>query len=280
MKIGVSLFLWTDFVEQQHFKYFDELKTAGFDGVEIPLMAGDEAHYKVVGQAIKDAGLECTTMSLGLPDKHLISQNAKERAAGLDFLKWAVDISSLLGSKMLSGPLHSAPAIFTGDFPTAQEKLWAAEGLYALAEYAQLSDVAVAIEYLNHFESYLCNTMADTQALIDLKPHANLGIQLDTHHAHYEENNMRDAILCGGSNIKYVQISESNRGTPGAGLIDFNVVFSALKEIKYDGWLTIEAFSWKHEQLRKNLHLWRELYTSEKDCYTKGIELIRSHWFG
>jgi D-psicose/D-tagatose/L-ribulose 3-epimerase len=280
MKIGVSLFLCTDFVEQQHFKYFDELKAAGFDGVEIPLMAGDEAHYKVVGQAIKDAGLECTTMSLGLPDKHLISQHAKERAAGLDFLKRAEDISSLLDSKKLSGPLHSAPAIFTGNFPTAQEKLWAAEGLYAVAEYAQKSNVGIAIEYLNHFESYLCNTMADTQALIALKPHANLGIQLDTHHAHYEENNMRDAILHGGSNIKYVQISESNRGAPGAGLIDFNVVFSALKEIKYDGWLTVEALSGKHQQLRKYLQFWRELYTSEQDCYTKGIELIRSHWFG
>ncbi|MCF2946655.1 sugar phosphate isomerase/epimerase [Paraglaciecola aquimarina] len=280
MKIGVSLFLWTDFVEQQHFKYFEKLKAAGFDGVEIPLMAGDETHYKLVAQAIKNAGLECTTMSLGLPDKHLISQDPKARAAGLDFLKWAVDMSHLLGSKMLSGPLHSAPAIFTGNFPTEQEKMWAANGLYDLAEYAQQFDIGIAVEYLNHFESYLCNTMADTQALINLNPHANLGIQLDTHHAHYEENNMRDAIIHGGSNIKYVQISESNRGTPGAGLIDFNEVFTALKHIEYDGWLTVEAFSWKHEQLRKNLHLWRELYTSEKDCYSKGFELIRSYWFG
>lgn len=279
MKVGVSLFLWTDFVEQKHFKHFDELKKAGFDGVEIPLMAGNAAHYKQVAEAIKNAGLECTTMSLGMPEKHLISQKSAERQAGLDFLKWAVDMSAILGSEMLSGPLHSAPAIFTGDFPTDMEKMWAAEGLFELADYGSRDGVAIAIEYLNHFESYLCNTMEHTQALIALKPHSNLGVQLDTHHAHYEENNMRDAILRGEGEIKYVQISESNRGAPGAGLIDFDVVFTALKDIQYDGWLTVEAFSWKHHKLRKNLHLWRELYESEEDCYTKGIELIRSHWY-
>ncbi len=278
MKIGVSLFLWTDFVEQQHFKYFEQLKAAGFDGVEIPLMTGDAAHYKKVAQAIKNAGLECTTMSLGMPEKHFISDNIHEREAGLDFLKWAVDMSDILGSKMLSGPLHSAPAIFSGNFPTLAEKKWAAEGIYKLADYAKQKDISIAIEYLNHFESYLCNTMADTLALIELQPHDNVGIQLDTHHAHLEENNMRDAILCGGKQIKYVQISESNRGIPGEGLIDFNTVFSALKDIHYDGWLTVEAFSWQHEQLRKNLHLWRALYESEAECYTKAIKLIKSHW--
>lgn len=278
MKIGISMFLWTNFVEQQHFKHFDELKKAGFDGVEIPLFTGNAAHYKQVAKAIKNAGLECTTMSLGMPERHLISQYGSERQAGLDSLKWAVDMSNILGSEMLSGPLHSAPAIFTGEFPTETEKTWAAEGLYELADYGSQSSIVIAIEYLNHFESYLCNTMADTLALTALKPHANLGIQLDTHHAHYEENDMREAILLGGEQIKYVQISESNRGTPGEGLIDFDVIFTALRDIQYNGWLTVEAFSWKHEQLRKNLHLWRALYKSEEDCYTKGIELIRSHW--
>ena len=59
MKTAVNLFLWTDFVQEEHFKHFNELKRSGYDGVEIPLLVGDATHYKNVAKAIKGEGLEC-----------------------------------------------------------------------------------------------------------------------------------------------------------------------------------------------------------------------------
>ena len=40
----------------------------------------------------------------------------------------------------------------------------------------------------------------------------------------------------------HVHISENDRGTPGTGHVHWDETFAALHKVKYDGWLTIEAF--------------------------------------
>ena len=57
--------------------------------------------------------------------------------AGLEHLKWAIDCCKALGREVPGGPLHSAPGAFNGNFPTDEEKAWAAEGLNKAAEYGQ-----------------------------------------------------------------------------------------------------------------------------------------------
>ncbi|MCM8528707.1 MAG: TIM barrel protein, partial [Lentisphaeraceae bacterium] len=115
MKIGINLFLWTHFVEEKHFKYLDSLKEAGYDGVEIPIIEGDSAHYKKLAQAIKEAGLECTSTSTCMPDKNIISSDPAVRRKGREHIKWAIEMSAILESQMIGGPLHSAPGVFTGN---------------------------------------------------------------------------------------------------------------------------------------------------------------------
>ena len=41
MKTGMNLLLWTTHVTEEHFPLFAKLKKTGFDGVELPLFAGD-----------------------------------------------------------------------------------------------------------------------------------------------------------------------------------------------------------------------------------------------
>ena len=38
-----------------------------------------------------------------------------------------------------------------------------------------------------------------------------------------------------------MHVDDSNRLQPGTGHLDFAAVFSALREIRYDGWLTLEC---------------------------------------
>ncbi len=47
MKTGMNLLLWTTHVTEEHFPLFAKLKKAGYDGVELPLFAGDATHYKI-----------------------------------------------------------------------------------------------------------------------------------------------------------------------------------------------------------------------------------------
>ncbi|EDM28087.1 D-Tagatose 3-epimerase [Lentisphaera araneosa HTCC2155] len=277
-KVGINMMLWTPFVEEKHFPIFNDLKNAGYDGVEIPLFEGDLEHYKKVKEALDDLGLECTTSTACLEDRNLISPDEKCREAALQHLKWAVDCSAILGSEALCGPFHSAPGVLTGKAPSSEEMNWAIKGLRELADYAKGKDVLLTIEYLNRFESHLTNTLAQTVELVEAVGADNLGIHYDTHHAHLEEYSLSEAIQQAGKHIKHVQYSESNRGIPGQGQVNWQENTSALKEIGYEGWVVIEAFTQNDPGIVAALHLWRPLFSSEREVYDAGIALVKKFW--
>ena len=102
--------------------------------------------------------------------------------------------------------------------------------------------VTLAIEPLNRFETYFLNTAADAAALCDQIGHPNVGILFDTFHANIEEKSIGQAYRTVGRHLKHVHTCENDRGTPGSGHVEWKEVFEALRDMRYDGWLTIESF--------------------------------------
>ena len=278
MKLGINFLLWTVHVTEEYYHLFDKLKKAGYDGVEIPLVIGNERDYKQMAQAIKDAGLEVTCTSNGSVDKNIISADASIRQAGLDHIKWGVDMAQVLGSKLIGGPIHVAPGQFTGAGPQEQEYLWAAEQLKKAAVYADGADVSLAMELLNRFECYLTNTIEQGKYLSQLVDHPRVGIHYDTHHANMEEKSITQAIQSGGKDILHVHFSESHRGILGQGQVDFAESVSALKSIGYDDWVTIECFTTKVDGLRQAVAMWREQFDSDGVCYTESAKYAHNIW--
>ena len=100
----------------------------------------------------------------------------------------------------------------------------------------------------------------------------------DTHHAHIEEQEVRSAIVDSGAAVGHVHISENDRGTPGAGLVDWRTTFAALHEIDYDGWLVIESFSRAMPEFAAAVKIWRDFAGSPEEIYENGLRFIRSSW--
>ena len=65
---------------------------------------------------------------------------------------------------------------------------------------------------------------------------------------------------------------------PGAGHIDFQSVFNALKRVGYDRWMTIESFGSPLPDLAAASKIWRQLFASDVDVYEKGFRLMRDGW--
>jgi D-psicose/D-tagatose/L-ribulose 3-epimerase len=281
MKIGMNLLLWTPFVTEEHFGILPKLKATGFDGVEVPLFAGDVPHYQKVAQAIKDNGLGCTTCTV-IPDgeHNPISDDPKSRAGALDYLRWAIDCNAALGSEVLCGPYYHplGSKFFTGRGPTQEEKERAAEVHRQIADYAQKVGVALAIECLNRFECYFLNTIADGVAHAQRVNHPNFGVMYDSFHANVEE---KDPVGCIKTNIKairHVHISENDRGTPGKGHVPFKKIIKTLRAGGYDRWMTIEAFGTSLPELAATTCVWRELSASPEECYQFGFKTIKEGW--
>ena len=278
MKIGMNLLLWTGFVTEADFATMAKIKAAGFDGVELPLFDGTAEHYKTIRAELDKQGLACSTVTVMNPENNPISPDAAIRTAAVDRLKWAVEMNHILGSHAMCGPYHSPLGVFSGSGPTADEKARAAEVLRQAADFAQQAKLTLAIEYLNRFECYFLTTAADARALVKSVNHPSFRCMYDTFHAHIEEKSQAGAIETVKDVFAHVHISENDRGTPGTGQVRWDEAFSTLKKTGYDGWFVIEAFGRALPDLAAATRVWRDLFPSPEEVYTKGIEFIRRKW--
>ena len=279
MKIGFNMLLWTTHVTEEDFPHLKAIKKAGYDGVEIPLFAGDPSHFKKVGKAIKDNGLDCTSVTV-IPDEehNPISADAKHRQGAVDHLKWAIDCSEVLGSNLLCGPIYQPLGVFSGQAPTEEEKQRAADVHRKASDLAAKANVTLALEFLNRFECYFLNTMADAAAYVKRVNHPNCGVMFDTFHANIEEKDPVGCISKHMDAIKHVHISENDRGTPGKGHIDWPGTFKALRSGGYDEWLVIEAFGRALPDLAAATRVWRDFFPSRDGVYIEGLKFIKEQW--
>jgi D-psicose/D-tagatose/L-ribulose 3-epimerase len=278
MKTGMNLLLWTTHVTAEHFPLLGKLKAAGFDGVEIPVFEGDEAHYRKVKAELDKHGLACTAVTVVGPEANPISPDAAVRKAALERIKWAINMSAVMGGEILCGPYHSPLAVFSGDPPTEDEKKRAADVLRAAADEAQKCKVRLAIEYLNRFECYFLTTAADAKALVQRVNHPYFRTMWDTFHANIEEKGIAKTIEATADSFIHVHISENDRGTPGSGHVHWKETFQTLRKVKYDGWLTIEAFGRSLPALAAATKVWRDLFPNAEEVYTHGHKFMKRMW--
>jgi D-psicose/D-tagatose/L-ribulose 3-epimerase len=257
-RIGFNVLVWSAVMSDDLMPIIDRLQKIGYDGIECFIGSPDPVAYKRIGDHVRSLGMGMTSVTVVGKDENPISDSATVRAKGLERIKWAIDRAHDLGTRILCGPCHSAHAVFAQHAPEDREYGWAAEVLHAAGEYAAQADIVLALEALNRFECYLCNTMEQMTRLVKQADHPNVKAMYDTHHANIEEKKIADALHTIAPYLAHVHISENDRGTPGSGHVPWDDNFSALADINYQGWLTIEAFSRNDPDFANAIGVWRE----------------------
>lgn len=276
MRIGFNLLLWTTHVTDAHMTHIAALKAAGYDGVEIPIFEGAPAHYRTLGALLREEGLGVTAITVIPDEQHSpISEVAAHRQGAIDHLAWATECAAELGSPMLCGPFHQPLGQFSGHGPTEAERGHCAEVHRAAAEHAGSAGITLVMEYLNRFECYFANTMADALAHAARVDHPGFGVMHDTFHANIEEADPIGIIAESRPFLRHIHISENTRGTPGRGHLPWPDIFAAIRASGYDGWLTIEAFGRALPALAAATRVWRDLSASPEQVFTEGLALIR-----
>ncbi|NQD69379.1 sugar phosphate isomerase/epimerase [Sphingobacterium shayense] len=274
-KIGFNLLAWSAGVSPVVFPLMERLKTIGYDGVEILIASQNNQEYKDLAQHASQLSLEVNTVLVMGEQENPISPDTAIRSAGLERINWAIDRAYDVGATVLCGPFHSAHGVFAAHAPTEEEFKWAAEVLNQAGEYAKQAGVVLALEAVNRFETYLCNTMEKLAHLIELSDHPHVRAMYDTHHANIEEKRIKEPIERISPYLAHVHISENDRGTPGIGLVHWEEVFSSLRDVNYEGWYTIEAFSRDDPDFANAINVWRE-YSDPWEIAEHGYAFIRS----
>ena len=272
-KIGMNLLLWGTEINESLFPVLEQIKAAGYDGVEVPIFDTNPDHWTSWRKKLDELQLGRVAVTINGPDHHLISQDPAMRQKTLDRNKQALDCAAVLGSQLLTGPYHSALGVFTGSPASAEERSWAIENLHALAEHSASLGITMGLEYLNRFESYLVSCADELIALVDEVNHPNCQLMFDSFHANIEETNLGEAIRKMGKRLVHVQLSENTRGTLGSGHVDFESILFALSSIGYTGMISIEAFSTKLAAA----NIWRKMFESEMQLVNDSIQFLKQH---
>jgi len=118
------------------------------------------------------------------------------------------------------------------------------KSLFEVLEFAEKNNVSICMEY----EPGLLIEKSDDVFELS-KNFKNLGLNLDTCHVEVLNEDFSKVIHKFKHKIFHTHISDCNNSIhyhliPGYGEIDFTAIFSNLKEINYDGFLTAELYTY------------------------------------
>ena len=278
MKYGMNLLLWTGHVTSEQFPLLAKLKQTGFDGVELPLFMGDAAHYKTVRKELDANGLGCTAVTVVNANNNPISPDAAIRQAGLDHIKSGAGDDGhsrrrgrspgRITRPLASSQVRGQPLMRRNAAPTCCARRPSCAAGQGQARHRISQPLRVLFSH----------DRGRRRALVKAVDHPWFRMMYDTFHANIEEKQVAGVIEAVADSTIHVHISENDRGTPGTGHVQWDETFKALKKIKYDGWMTIEAFGRALPDLAAATRVWRDLFPNAEEVYTQGLRFMKSKW--
>ncbi|UCH26592.1 MAG: sugar phosphate isomerase/epimerase [Trueperaceae bacterium] len=210
----------------------------GYESIEI---GGEPDKYdtKEVRKLLKDNGLRCWgSISLMFTGLDLIQADAAGRENTVTYLKDCVTmVKELEGEIMSIVPSEVGKVNAQADEET--EWNWAVEGLREVYAHAQKEGVRIAVEPLNRFETNFLNRH-DQALLLAEAVGPECGVCLDAFHMNIEEVDFRQALLNARDRLFDYHVADNNRMGCGQGALNWRDIVGTLKEIGYDGALTVE----------------------------------------
>ncbi len=276
--LGIHALVWTGTWERKDIDFaIGSSSKLGFDIIEIPLLNPYNFDATYSRKVLEKNQIQAVT-SLGLSeDTDISSDDPEKRKNGAKLLSKALEMTFQLGSKYMGGVLYSALRKYHAP-PTKNAFQYSSDIIRDLCHKAKKMGIKIGLEPVNRYESNLINTASKALEFIELTECENLCVHLDSYHMNIEESNYRESILQCGRKLGYFHIGENHRGYLGKGHINFGEIFSAMKDINYQGPLTFESFSSSvvEPQLSNTLGVWRNLWDDSSNLAKKAKSYLDS----
>jgi len=278
MQFGVNTWVWVSPLGDADIaRLVPQVASMGFDAIEFPIEIPDSYNYHTAGALARAAGLRVSVAAAMGPDHDLIHPDATIRTNGAAYVRHCI-AAAAMGAPTLMGPMYSAVGRTWQMSASEHERDTAilVDTLRELAGYAHEHGVTLALEPLSRFETSFLNTAQQMIAVVDRVDHPACGMMLDTFHMNIEEQSAAVAIQAAGSRLKQFHACENDRGTPGAGSVQWASVRDALRAIGYDGSIVIESFTDQVQSIARAAAIWRPLAASQDDLARDGLRFLKT----
>jgi D-psicose/D-tagatose/L-ribulose 3-epimerase len=278
IRFGMHSSLWSaDWTPQAAELAVPEAAKYGLQVIEVSLLnpsVVDVAHSRALFKehGVAPSGSLCLPMEVTAP-RHPHAAEA--------FLMSALDVAQGLGCTFLGGVTYSTLGWRSGSPPTEEEYENIVVALKPVARRAAGCGITIGLEPCNRYETHLLNTADQALRLMDRIDEPNLTIHLDTYHMNIEEKGLAAGFETAGDATSYIHLSESHRGVPGTGSVDWDETFAALHENAFHGDLVIESFVTLPAEIASALSVWRPVAKDRYEVLDRGVpylkDLARKH---
>lgn len=275
LRYAVHAYAWTSRWTRDSLRLLERARELGFDAFEVPLMDLDEVDPRSIRKEAERLGLAVVTSTVLSEATDVSSPDADTRKRGVAYLVRCVEVAAEMGALSLSGVLYGALGKRIATFPGREYYERAAEALKHVARKAEEAGLLVGIEPVNRYESFLVNTCDQALELLAMIGEPNVRIHLDSYHMNIEEHDFYTPTKKALPYLCHYHLSESHRGIPGTGTVDWDGIFRALAEGGYRGVVGMESFVEVSDSMRAGTCIWRKMAPSSDVLLQEGLAFLK-----
>lgn len=275
LKYAVHAYAWTNRWREKDESLVDHAAKLDFDTIEIPLMDIDEMRSGEIRKRLEKNKIGAVTSTALSLETDITSDDPGVRKKGLAYLKRCIDLTAEMGGTFFTGVIYSAIGRKIERFPDASHYRKSAEALADAARYAQKYSLTLGLEPVNRYETFLLNTADQALDLRKQIGEPNVAVHLDAYHMNIEESGFYEPVKKAAPHLCHFHLSESHRGTPGTGTVDWEAVFRGLHDGGYAGLVGLESFIEVADSMRAATCVWRKMAPSSDELLTKGLAFLK-----
>ncbi len=234
MQIAIHNWMRAEPVE----KTLARIASQGYDALEIE---GSPEKYdtKYIRGLLKSHGLRCWgSVTLMLEQRNLLAKDEAQRAASVQYVKDVITMVKELEGYMVSVVPGTVGKVVSDGTPE-EEWNWAVASMQEVYAHSQKEGIRIGIEPINRFETYFVNRGAQAYELAKATG-PDCGVCLDIFHMNLEENDYYQVIRDCQDRLVGFHVADNNRMAPGMGRLDWSKIVQTLKEVGFDGALSVE----------------------------------------
>ncbi len=226
--------------------------SCGYEGIEVAPFTFAESVHEIettqrenIKKIAEDCGLEIVALHWLLVSPqglHLHSRDDKLRLQTRDYLSALIDFAGDLGAQIMVLGSHHQRHLEEGDFAGAWQRT--KETFQFLAPHLQARKVLLCPEALPPPDCDFIQTAREAARLVEEINHPNVRLMLDAKSLSAEARPPQETIRQVGQGIAHFHANDANRRAPGYGETDFYAIAKALRDVKYNSWVSVEPFDY------------------------------------
>jgi len=258
--------------------YIHKCKQAGYKSVEVSLLGQTPSSAKEISKLANDLNISLTCTTGLSKNEDISSSDPVVQKNGVEALKRAIDMTSIMEANLLTGVVHAAWGVSNSLGKGKEDKFKnSSNSIKKISSLLIEKNIKLGIEPLNRYESDFINTVDEGIRLCELIDHPNVGLLLDAYHMNIEEKNMCQSIEKARDKLFHFQVAENDRGVPGSGSINWSEIIDTLKKINYKGCISLEMFIQANVDTSKDLFTWRNIEDDPYDAIVRSFNFLSEY---